>query len=68
MQPRPTCAVGAICPAMRQTWRDGPYIRLQCDECGRTCSAPVVPQRGTAIVMPAALLLRRRDERAGVAA
>ena len=55
------CAAGPSCPALRETLRDGQLCRLRCDECGWSCTAPTLPQpaRGTAIVLPPALLLRR---------
>jgi len=56
------CAAGPACPALREIWRDGQLCRLRCDECGWSCTAPSIryPARGTAIVLPPALLLRDR--------
>lgn len=55
------CAAGHTCPALREILRDGQLCRLRCDECGWSCTAPALPYptRGTAIVLPPALLLHQ---------
>lgn len=66
--PTLTCAAGPVCPGMRQTWQSGELRRFACERCGRTCSMDAAPARGTAIVMPAPLLLRSPVDQVGAVA